>query len=80
MAVTARIETTCVFADNETKKISVDDILPNNLDISQIKNTVINFNNNQGGTLSSKMKSKNGANWTGIKKVQIVYTNKTVLF
>lgn len=80
MATVARIETTCIFGDNETKKITIDNIRPENINISNIKTTIINFNNNSGGALATKMKSKNGFNWTGIKKAQVVYTDKTVLF
>lgn len=83
MAAVAKLEITNVFADNDTAKITIDNIKPANLDNTQletIRSRVIAFNNASGGTLATKMKSKNGFNWTGIKKVQIVYTDKTVLF
>lgn len=80
MATIARIETTCVFGDNETKKITVDNIRPENINAATIRTIIRNFNTNQGGELATKMKSTNGYNWTGIKKAQIFYTEKTVLF
>lgn len=83
MASVTRLEITNVFADNDTAKITIDNIKPENIDSTQIETIrarVIAFNNANGGTLTTKMKSKNGFNWIGIKKVQIVTTDKTVLF
>lgn len=80
MATIAKLETTCVFGDNDTKKISIDNIKPENINIEQIRTTITNFNTNRGGALAEKMKSKNGFNWIGIKKAQITYTDKTVIF
>lgn len=83
MASVSRLEVTNVFADNDTAKITIDNIKPQSLDSTQIeaiRSRVMQFNAQNGGTLATKMKSKNGFNWTGIKKVQIVTTDKTVLF
>ena len=83
MASVARLEITNVFADNDTAKITIDNIKPENIDSTQIETIrarVIAFNNANGGALATKMKSKNGFNWIGIKKVQIVTTDNTVLF
>ena len=83
MASVSRLEITNVFADNDTAKITIDNIKPENMNGAQmeiVRARVIAFNNANGGTLSTKMKSKNGFNWIGIKKVQIVTTDKTVLF
>lgn len=83
MAAVSRLEVTNVFADNSTAKITIDNIKPENMSGSQIeviRSQVMTFNNNNGGTLATKMKSKNGFNWVGIKKVQIVTIDKTVLF
>lgn len=82
MATVARLEVTNVFADDSTAKVTIDNIKPLNItgNIDNIKNQVKNFNNSNGGELAPKMKSKNGFNWVGIKKVQIVYTDKTILF
>lgn len=82
MAIIAKLEITNVFADDTTAKVTVDNIKPENINsnIQNIKTTIQNFNSNQGGTFSTKMKSKNGFNWTGIKKAQIIYTDKVILF
>lgn len=83
MAAVAKLEVTNLFADDSTAKVTIDNIRPENMTATQIENIrarCIQFNNQQGGTLSPKMKSKNGFNWIGIKKVQIVITDKTILF
>lgn len=80
MAVVSRLETTNVFADDSTAKITIDNIYPDNLNLANIRNSVIQFNAAQGGTLASKMKSKHGFDWVAIKKVQIVTTDKEVIF
>lgn len=83
MAAVARLETTNVFADDTTAKVTIDNINPANLTGTQIENIrsqVKAFNAAQGGTLATKMKSKNGFNWVAIKKVQIVTTNKVIIF
>lgn len=83
MAAVSRLEVTNVFADDSTAKITIDNIKPENMTSTQIeviRSQVMAFNNNTGGALSTKMKSKNGFNWIGIKKVQIVTIDKTVLF
>lgn len=83
MAAVSRLEVTNVFADDSTAKVTIDNIKPENMSGSQIeviRSQVMTFNNNNGGTLATKMKSKNGFNWVGIKKVQIVTIDKTVLF
>lgn len=83
MAAVSRLEVTNVFADDTTAKVTIDNIKPDNLGNTQIENIrsqVKQFNSNQGGTLAPKMKSKNGFNWIGIKKIQIVTTDKVVLF
>ena len=83
MAAVSKLEVTNVFADDTTVKISVDNIKPSNLGSTQIENIrtkVKAFNAASGGSLTSKMKSKNGFNWIGIKKVQITTTDKNVIF
>lgn len=84
MAAVSKLVVTNLFADESTLKITVDNIKPENIKgsthIEAIRASVIAFNNAQGGTLSTKMKSKNGFNWIGIKAVQIVTTDKTVIF
>lgn len=80
MASSSKLEITNLFADDTKIKISVDNIRPQNLDVETIRQKVINFNKEKGGTLSTKMKSKNGFNWVGITQVRIVTTEKDYIF
>ncbi len=84
MAAVSKLTTTNVFADETTLKITVDNIKPENItsgaQIEEIRQRVKDFNAAKGGALSTKMKSKNGFNWVGIKAVEIVTTDKTVIF
>lgn len=84
MAAISKLTITNVFADETTLKITIDNIKPENItsgaQIEAIRARCKQFNNEQGGTLSSKLKSKNGFNWIGIKAAQITTTNKVVIF
>lgn len=82
MAIVSRLEVTNIFADDSTLKVTINDIRPENINpnIENIRSQVIAFNNNSGGELSPKMKSKNGYNWVGIKKVRIVTTDTNYIF
>lgn len=84
MSAVSKLITTALFADETSLKITVDNIKPENItsgaQIEEIRQRCKQFNNDRGGTLSTKMKSKNGFNWIGIKAVQIVTTDKTVIF
>ena len=83
MAAITKIDFTNVFEDETTAKLSIDNIDPATMTptaIENIRTTVQNFNNSQGGALATKMKSKNGFNWIGIKAVTITTTDKTVIF
>lgn len=83
MSAVTKIDFTPVFEDETTAKITLDNIDPATMTptaIENIRTTVQNFNNTQGGTLTTKMKSKNGFNWIGIKAVTITTTDKTVIF
>lgn len=80
MAVVSRMVLTNVFADDSTEQISIDNLRSENINIANVKNTIKNFNRNSGGELSTKMKSKNGFNWIGIKRAQIVTTDTNVIF
>lgn len=73
---------TLIFADNTTTKYTVNNVVEStvNQSIENIRQQVINFNNNRGGNLSTKLKSKNGFNWIGIKRVQIITANRTYIF
>lgn len=84
MAAISKLIVQNMFADESTLNITIDGIKPENItsgaQIEEIRRKCKDFNANQGGTLSTKMKSKNGFNWIGIKRVQIVTTDKTVIF
>lgn len=84
MAAVSKLVVTNLFADDSTLKITVDNIKPENIkssaQIENIRSRVKAFNAASGGTLATKMKSKNGFNWIGIKAVQIVTTDKVVIF
>lgn len=84
MAAVAKLTVTNLFADESTLKITVDNIKPENItsgaQIEAIRARCKQFNAEEGGTLSTKMKSKNGFNWIGIKAVEIITTDKTVIF
>jgi len=84
MAAISRLIVKNVFADESTLNITIDGIKPENItsgaQIEEIRRKCKEFNANQGGALATKMKSKNGFNWIGIKGVQIVTTDKTVIF
>lgn len=84
MAAVSKLVVTNLFADDSTLKITVDNIKPDNIkssaQIENIRSKVKAFNAANGGTLATKMKSKNGFNWIGIKAVQIVTTDKVVIF
>lgn len=78
------LEITNVFADDTTQKVTINDIEPNNINgataINRIRQTVMNFNAQSGGTLTTKMKSKNGFNWIGIKRVRIITKDTNYIF
>lgn len=83
VSTVSKLEVTTLFEDGTTAKIVMDRINPStmtNEQIEIIRNSCVNFNNASGGTLATKMKSKNGTNWIGIKRVRLVTTSKEVLW
>lgn len=80
MAATMKLSVRCVFADDTTQTITIDGINPNTGVAADIKSRVINFNDQKGGTLATKMKSKNGFNWIGINRVTTTTTDRTYIF
>lgn len=80
MPAVTKMAITNVFADDTTIKITIDNLKRANLNTSQIKEKVKAFNETNGGELASKMKSKNGFNWTGIKAVTLTTTNREYIF
>lgn len=72
-----------VFADETTSTFTVNDIDPASVTETLINNarqTIMNFNAQKGGALSTKMKSKNGFNWIGIKSFNVITTDRQYIF
>lgn len=80
MAATQKLTLRCVFADDTTQTFTIDNINPNVGIASDAKQKIMAFNNAQGGTLSSKLKSKNGFNWVMIDKATVTTTERTYIF
>lgn len=83
MAAVTKIDFTNVFDDETSAKLTIDNIDPATITpttVENIRTQCRNFNNAQGGALASKMSSKNGFAWVGIKAVTITTTDKTVVF
>lgn len=80
MAAVTKLAVRNVFADDTKVTISIDNLRRNNVSITNIKNKVMAFNSSEGGSLATKMKSKNGANWIGIDKVTLTTTERTYIF
>lgn len=69
-----------IFADDTKETITINNINPSVGVNPQIANIIKQFNANSGGTLATKMKSKNGANWIGIDKATTVETRRQYIF
>lgn len=80
MAATMKLSVRCVFADDTTQTIAIDGINPSVGVAQDLKERIMNFNNNKGGTLATKMKSKNGFNWIGINRVTLTTTDRVYIF
>jgi len=80
MAAVGKLAVRCVFADDTKQTINIDNINPQHGVNTNIRSIIMNFNDMQGGTLTSKMKSKNGANWIGIDKASYTVTDRTYIF
>lgn len=83
MAATTKFTVKALFADDSTTTITIDNIKPSSVTpqlISNARQTIMNFNANSGGALSTKMKSKNGFNWIGIKAFTITTIDRTYIF
>ena len=80
MAAVQKLALKCVYADDTTETITIDNknqevgINPDN------KQIIRNFNAQSGGALATKMKSKNGFNWIGIKEATVTTTNRQYIF
>ena len=80
MAAVTKLALRNVFADDTVETITINNIDPTTGVNPNIKNIIKTFNANQGGELSTKMKSKNGFNWIGIDKATITTTDRVYIF
>lgn len=80
MAAVGKLAIRAVFADDSKATITIDNINPQTGVNPQIKNIIINFNTERGGTLADKMKSKNGFSWIGIDSATYTVTNRQYIF
>lgn len=83
MAATTKFALKLLFEDDTTTTLTIDSINPSTVTsqlINSARQTIMNFNAQRGGTLASKMKSKNGFNWIAIKSFTITNTERTYIF
>lgn len=80
MSAETKIAFQNVFADDSKNTFTINNIKKSNLNLNDIENKVKAFNAAHGGTLATKMKSKNGFNWVGISKVTVTTTDRTYIF
>lgn len=69
-----------VYADDSKETITINNISPTNGVNPNLKGIIMQFNENRGGALATKMKSKNGFNWIGIDKATATKTQRTYIF
>lgn len=80
MAAVTKLAVRAVFADETKTTITINNLHRDNLAPAQIRRKVMDFNDAKGGSLTTKLKSKNGYNWIGIDKVTITTTDRTYIF
>lgn len=80
MAAVGKLTIRCVFADETKQTITIDKINPASGVNTNIRQIIMQFNDAAGGTLASKMKSKNGFNWIGIDKAVYTVTDRNYIF
>lgn len=80
MAAVGKLTLRCLFADDTTSTINIDNINPTKGVNENLKQIIMNFNGQSGGTLSTKMKSKNGFNWVAINKAYYTVTDRQYIF
>lgn len=80
MAAVGKLAIRCVFADETKQTITIDKINPASGVNTNIRQIIMQFNDAAGGTLASKMKSKNGFNWIGIDKAVYTVTDRNYIF
>lgn len=80
MAKTGKLSIRVVFADDTKNTFNIDNINPSVGVNPNLKQIIEEFNANNGGELSSKMKSKNGANWIKIDSAYYTETEREYIF
>lgn len=80
MAAVSKLTIRNVFADDTKVTITIDNINPSAGVNPNIRQIIRNFNENGGGTLSTKMRSKSGAAWIGIDRAVITTTDRQYIF
>lgn len=80
MAAVGKLTIRAVFADETKSTFAIDNINPQSGVNPDIKFIIRNFNENAGGTLSTKLRSKNGFNWIGIDKAVYTVTDRQYIF
>lgn len=80
MAATQKLTIRNVFADDSTLTVTVNNINPEVGINPRAKFIVQDFNDSKGGSLTTKLKSKTGANWVGIDKMTVTTTDRQYIF
>lgn len=80
MAAVGKLTVRAVFADESKSNITINDINPEAGLNPDVRTIIRNFNAQDGGALSTKLKSKTGANWIGIDKATYTVTDRTYIF
>lgn len=80
MAAVAKLSLSCVFSDDSTTTITIDNINPEIGVNPNLRTIISNFNKAKGGELATKMKNKNGFNWIGIKRAVLTTTDRQYIF
>lgn len=80
MAAVGKLSIRAVFADETKSTITIDNINPTSGVNPQLKAIIQNFNAQSGGELATKLKSKNGFNWTGIDRAIYTVTDRQYIF
>ena len=80
MATTGKLAIRCVFADDSKETITIGNINTQAGVNTEIREIIKNFNAQEGGTLSNKLVSKLGFNWTGIDKATYTETTREYIY
>lgn len=80
MAAVSKLTIRNVFADESKSTITIDNINPAVGVNPNLRAIIMNFNNQKGGALSTKMKSKGGYDWIGIDRAVLTTTEREYIF